>query len=130
MESDIPYVAKYFDGVIIYSSAMGLTPAELADVKDLSYRKGIQVAMTECLILWKRHDPVTATHKALLELLLKLRKEEIADQICQHLTKCEYTIIIMPRCACASEVCGSVCGSVCVCVCVCVRACVRACVCV
>ncbi|XP_064402672.1 ankyrin repeat domain-containing protein 50-like isoform X2 [Halichondria panicea] len=85
--SDIPYVAKYFDGVIIYSSAMGLTPSELADVKDLSYRKGIQVAMTECLILWKRHDPVTATHKALLELLLKLRKEEIADQICQHLTK-------------------------------------------
>ena len=93
MGSDIPYVAKYFDGVIIYSSAMGLTPSELADVKDLSYRKGIQVAMTECLILWKRHDPVTATHKALLELLLKLSKEEIADQICQHLTKCEYTII-------------------------------------
>ncbi len=32
-------------------------------------------------------------------------------------------IIIMPWCACASEVYG------CVCVCVCVRACVRACVC-
>ena len=120
MESDIPYVAKYFDGVIIYSSAMGLTPAELADVKDLSYRKGIQVAMTECLILWKRHDPVTATHKVLLELLLKLRKEEVADQICQHLTKCEYTIIIMPRCAYAQARYVVVC----VCVCVCVRACV------
>ena len=37
-------------------------------------------------------------------------------------------VIIMPRCACASEVYGSV--FVCVCVCVCVRVCVCVCVCV
>ncbi len=88
-KSDIPYLAEYFDGVRIYSSAMGLTPAEQADVKDLSHSKGTQVAMTECLILWKRHDPFTATYRALLEFLLRLRKEKTAEQVCQHLTQCE-----------------------------------------
>ncbi len=91
--SDIPNLASYFDGVVIYSCTMGLKPSELADVEDLSYRKGIQIAMTKCLILWKRHDPVAATYKALLELLLRLSKEEIADQICPHLTKCDNYIL-------------------------------------
>ncbi len=91
--SDIPNLANYFDGVVIYSCTMGLKPSELADVEDLSYRKGIQIAMTKCLILWKRHDPVAATYKALLELLLRLSKEEIADQICPHLTKCDNYIL-------------------------------------
>ncbi len=38
--------------------------------------------------------------------------------------------IIMPRCACASEVYGSVFVCVCVCVCVCLCVCVFVCVCV
>ena len=89
-DSDIPYLAEYFDGVKIYASAMGLTPAQQADVNRLYCYEGTQVAMTECLILWKRHDPFAATHKALLELLLGLRKDKIANDICQHLTQCEY----------------------------------------
>ena len=89
-DSDIPYLAEYFNGVKIYSSAMGLTPAQQADVNRLYCYEGTQVAMTECLILWKRHDPFAGTHKALLELLLGLRKDNIADDICQHLTRCEY----------------------------------------
>ncbi len=97
-DSDILYVAEYFDGVKIYSSAMGLTPAEQADVNRLYRNEGTQVAMTECLIIWKRHNPYAATYKAVLELLLGLRKDKIADDICQHLTQCEYrikTIIIV-----------------------------------
>ncbi|XP_064387585.1 uncharacterized protein LOC135335877 isoform X2 [Halichondria panicea] len=86
-DSDIPYLAEYFDGVKIYASAMGLTPAQQADVNRLYCNEGTQVAMTECLILWKRHDPFAATYKALLELLLGLRKDEIADNICQHLSQ-------------------------------------------
>ncbi len=84
-DSDIPYMTKYFDGVKIYSRVMGLTPAEQADVNRLYCYEGTQVAMTECLILWKRHDPYAATYKALLELLLRLRKDKIVDDICQHL---------------------------------------------
>ncbi len=93
VDSDIPYMTEYFDGVKIYSRAMGLTPAEQADVNKLYCYEGTQVAMTECLILWKRHDPSGATYKALLELLLRLRKDKIADDICQHLTQCEYSRI-------------------------------------
>ncbi|XP_064387477.1 uncharacterized protein LOC135335830 isoform X4 [Halichondria panicea] len=83
-DSDIPYLAEHFNGV---KSAMGLTPAQQADVNRLYCNEGTQVAMTECLILWKRHDPFAATYKALLELLLGLRKDEIADDICQHLSQ-------------------------------------------
>ncbi len=92
-DSDNSYLAEYFDGVNIYSNAMRLTPAEQADVNELYHKNGTQVAMTECLILWKRHDPYAATYKALLELLLRLRKDKIADDICQHLTQCEYSRI-------------------------------------
>ncbi len=89
-DSDFPYLAEYFDCVTIYSCTMGLTPAEQADVNDLYHTRGTQVAITECLILWKRHDPYAATYRALLELLLRLRKKKIAEQVCQHLTQCEY----------------------------------------
>ena len=97
-DSDILYVAEYFDESKIYANAMGLTPAEQADVNELYHKNGTQVAMTECLIIWKRHNPYAATYKAVLELLLRLRKDKIADDICQHLTQCEYrinTIIII-----------------------------------
>ncbi len=92
-DSDNSYLAQYFDDVTIYSNAMGLTPAEQADVNELYHKRGTQVAMTECLTIWKQHNPYAATHRALLELLLRLRKEKIADDICQHLTQCEYNHI-------------------------------------
>ncbi len=92
-DSDIPYLAEHFNGV---KSAMGLTPAQQADVNRLYCNEGTQVAMTECLILWKRHDPFAATYKALLELLLGLRKDKTADDICQHLSQCEYYHVYIP----------------------------------
>ncbi len=63
----------------------GLTPADQADVIQCYHARGTQEAMIKCLTLWKSHDPFAATYKALLELLLKLRQEETACQICQHL---------------------------------------------
>ncbi len=42
-DSDIPYMTEYFDGVKIYSRAMGLTPAEQADVNKLYCYEGTQV---------------------------------------------------------------------------------------
>ncbi len=86
---EITFLAEYFDGVKIYSNAMGLTRAEQADVNELFHKRGTQVAMTECLTVWKQHNPYAVTYRALLELLLRLRKERIADEICQHLTQCE-----------------------------------------
>ncbi|XP_064391085.1 uncharacterized protein LOC135338922, partial [Halichondria panicea] len=93
-DSDNSYLAEYFDGSKIYANAMGLTPAEQADVNELYHKNGTQVAMTECLTIWKRHNPYTATYKALLELLLGLIKDKIADDICQHLTQ-EVSLSVM-----------------------------------
>ena len=92
---EIIFLAEHFDGVEIYSNAMGLTRAKQADVNELFHKRGTQVAMTECLTVWKQHNPYAATYRALLELLLRLRKEKIADEICQHLTQCECTIILV-----------------------------------
>ncbi len=83
--SDFPCLALYFDNVDIYSHIMELTASEQADVKMLYFREGTQAAMVKCLLFWRTHNPFTATYRALLELLLGLRKERIADQICQHL---------------------------------------------
>ena len=44
---DIPYLAEYFEGVKIYANAMGLTPAEQADVNRFYCYEGTQVAMTD-----------------------------------------------------------------------------------
>ena len=83
--ADLPFLASYFDNVDIYAHIMELTPGEQSDVKHLYYRKGTREAMMKCLLLWKLHNPYAATYRALLELLLKLGKVMIADQICQHL---------------------------------------------
>ncbi len=78
MDSNIPFLAEYFDGVILYSSSMGLSPAEQADINELYHKEGTQVAMTKCLILWKKHSPFpfAATYKALLELFTEIEKRE------------------------------------------------------
>ncbi len=94
---DFPCLAKYFDGVTIYSNAMGLTRAEQADVNALCLREGTQAAMIKCLHFWRTHNPYAATYRPLLDLLLELRKERIADEICQHLTQCEYRIYLIKR---------------------------------
>ena len=83
-ETDTIYLAKYFDGVEYYLSSFGLTSAEQTDVRNLDFRKGTQVAINSCLCLWRRHDPSTATVRTLLEILLRLGKEEIASKVCNH----------------------------------------------
>ncbi len=84
--TDTPLIAECFDNVVLYSSAMGLTPAEKADVKELRHADEIQVAMMKCLQIWKRHNPYLATYRALLDIVLRLGKGDTAHQICQQLT--------------------------------------------
>ena len=80
-EKDITYLAEYFDNVELYVRVFGLTPAEQVDVGRI---RDNQVAMTECLSLWRKHNPSTATLRTLLEILLKLKKEEIASKVCKY----------------------------------------------
>ena len=81
--TDFPCLAENFDGVAIYSNAMGLPQNQHDEVFAF-----LEDAQSLCSNLYKALD--------LLELLLKLRKERIADKICQHLiTQCEYIYTIM-----------------------------------
>ena len=83
-EKDTVILAKYFDGVEYYLSSFGLTPAEQTDVKREYFMNGTQIAINHCLCLWRRHNPSTATVRTLLEILLRLGKEEIALNVCDH----------------------------------------------
>ena len=83
-EEDMIILAGYFDNIEFYLDKLRLTAAEQADVKFKKVTEGSQIAMNYCLSLWKRHNPSTATLKKLLEILLSLRKEEIASKVCNY----------------------------------------------
>ena len=80
-QKDITYLAQHFDNVELYLRVFGLTTAEQANVRRMVHVHGNQIAMAECLSLWRRHNPSTATLRALLDILLRLRKEEIASKV-------------------------------------------------
>ncbi len=84
-QDDIPLLAKYFDKIELYLDLMNLNPAEKEDVVNTLHAKGNQVAMIKCLSLWKGHDSFNATYVALLEVLLRLEKGEIANNVCLYL---------------------------------------------
>ncbi len=97
---DIPYLAIHFDNVELYVDVMELSSGEQIDVKHADTN---QLAMIKCLKLWKGKKPAQATFKTLLVMLVKLRKEEIAGQVCQYLkvslfvrTPCSSMILVSP----------------------------------
>ena len=78
-EKDMIILAGYFDDVEYYLDILGLTSGEKKDVRKTDKN---QIAINDCLLLWKQHNPSTATLKTLLEILLSLRKEEIVLKVC------------------------------------------------
>ena len=82
-EKHVTYLAEYFDNVMFYVHVLELTNAEKEDIKQLVTVPGNQAAMSECLMLWKKHNPFNATLRALLTILLKLKKESIAAKLCE-----------------------------------------------
>ena len=78
---DIMFLAGYFDNVDFYPSVLGLSESEQVDVRKILNN---QLAMAKCLSLWRRHNPSKATPRALLEILQRLRKEEIASKVCDY----------------------------------------------
>ena len=82
-EGDMIILAGYFDNVEYYLDILGLAPHEQTDVRK-KVTEGTQIAIKYCLSLWRRHNPSTATLRTLLEILLSLRKEEIASKVCNY----------------------------------------------
>ena len=87
-QDDLAPVAMHFDNVMLYLNPLKLTTNEQADVRRETYLSGSnQVAVINCLSIWKNHKPSEATFRALINILLDLRKETIAIKICQYLNE-------------------------------------------
>ncbi len=88
-QKDVSYVAACFDNTKLYVDVMELTPGEQND------EANTHAAMIECLKIWKRKKLSQATFRVLLEMLVKLKKWEIATQVCQYLkvSVCSYSYI-------------------------------------
>ena len=85
-EHDFSDLAGCFDEVDTYLYKLKLTPAQHTDIKDLACRRNTTVAMTETLKLWCQPNPFAATFRALLEVLLELRRGDVAVKVCQYIT--------------------------------------------
>ncbi|XP_064387520.1 uncharacterized protein LOC135335853 isoform X4 [Halichondria panicea] len=86
-DDELPVIAAYFNNVELYSQAMGLSPAEQVDVRTALHQYDTQTAITKCLLFWQQRDPYKATYGALLELLLRLHRTQVATQVCQYLAQ-------------------------------------------
>ena len=85
-QDDLAPVAMHFDDVELYLNPLKLTDNEQADVRRETYlSRSNQVAVINCLSIWRGHEPSEATFRALIRILLDLRKEKVASKICQHL---------------------------------------------
>ncbi|XP_064387204.1 uncharacterized protein LOC135335598 isoform X4 [Halichondria panicea] len=81
-QKNIPLLAVHFDNVEFYIYLLELTSGEQSDVR-LKKTESNHLAMIECLAIWKRKKPSQATFRALLEMLVMLKKEGIAAEVCQ-----------------------------------------------
>ena len=100
-QDDLAPVAIPFDDVELYLNALKLTASEQADVRREAYlSRSNQVAVINCLSIWRGHEPSEATFRALIRILLDLRKEEIATKICQCLKEKVFSLhcIIIASC--------------------------------
>ena len=93
-QEDIPFLAVHFDNVDFYIYVMGLSPGERSDVL-LKKNESNHLAMIECLTIWKRKKLSQATFGALLEMLVKLKKEAIAAQVCQCITVSVFVFLLI-----------------------------------
>ena len=85
-EHDLQGLAECFDNVDTYLNKLQLNEGQQTDIKDLAYRHNTQTAMVEALKLWRQPNPFAATFQALLEILLELKRGDVAVKVCQYVT--------------------------------------------
>ncbi len=77
-------LADWFDHIETYSTLSKLTDSKKRDFPiEIRYntREGIFLAMKR----WKRRNPAAATYRALVEIVLSLRKVKVATELCEVL---------------------------------------------
>ncbi len=91
-DSHIRSISEYFENVEDYVTLFGLKPGQQTDVKDLARSRSTQTAVSKMLKLWRERKERNAkpTYRALIKILLLVKKGDIADKLCKIL--CGLTI--------------------------------------
>ena len=88
-EADLPEVAACFDNSEDYVHILGLTPGQQTDVSEVKAKTLLnrtQAGMKVALKYWRNRNPVEATFRALLLILLSLLKGDVAVRVCKYLS--------------------------------------------
>ena len=93
-EADLPELAACFDNTEDYVEKLQLSPGQQTDVlRTQTSLNSTQAGMKVALKYWRNRNPVEATFRALLLILLSLLKGDVAVQVCKYLSdKCELSI--------------------------------------
>ena len=91
-EADLPELAACFDNTEHYVEKLQLSPGQRSDVRTQMFMNGTQAGMKVALKHWRDRNPMEATFRALLLILLSLLKGDVALRVCIYLSdKCEHS---------------------------------------
>ena len=92
-EADLPELAACFDNTEDYVEKLQLTPGQQTNVRTQAFVNGIQAGMKVALKYWRNRNPVEATFRVLLLIILSLLKGDVAVRVFKYLAdKCEYVL--------------------------------------
>ena len=90
-DPDLPGLAALFNNTEDYVEKLALSPREQTDVRAQGFVHGTQTGMKIALKLWRNKNPLEATFRALLLILLSLLKGDVAVRVCKYLShRCEF----------------------------------------
>ena len=84
---DLPILAACFGNYNDYLDRFGLNRADRMTLKSIEYREDFQAAMREALRYWRTPNSATATYRALLGIVLSLKKTKVAKDICKYIAE-------------------------------------------
>ena len=82
---DFYMLGRNFDALTGLLGELDLNPADCANVRRRVDQEDIQSGVALALRLWQRTNPTNSTFKELVEISLRLRKGDIALQICKYI---------------------------------------------
>ena len=83
-DKDFHMLAGQFDTLFGLLEELDLNPADRTNVKRRVDQESIQSGVALALRLWQSVNPSAATFKALVNILLRLRKGNVTVQICNY----------------------------------------------
>ena len=85
-DQDLYKLAGCFEDYKDYLEALRLIPAEQRDVRTTHFlQESTQSAMAQALGLWKEHNPRSATFRALLDIVKRLGKSQVIENIIEYI---------------------------------------------